>query len=329
MSIGMGIWLSIFTAILWGIYAVPLKITGARGHHPLSFNVGAAVGFTLLGWIVTLVVAPSSIGVTASTYGGLLWAPMAVGFLLMVGLAFGFTAIGNIGMARAIGVWNMCCIGGALIAILFFGEMHSSPGWALATLIIGGVIIVAGGITVGWSSIIQARAAAAEGGAVSDTTGNATKGFTQAIIAAIFFSVFLVPVIAAPKFSAGFPYAWIAWGGIGAIIGAVISGYIFMGSKFNQTLKVPFSFWCGAALGGAIWTAGYMMLTPAINALGLAVAYPIALSNTIVSALVGVFVFKELKGAPRAAHYYTWFGIIIVMIGVVLVSYARTVPPIH
>lgn len=325
MSYGAAILLALVTAVLWGSYAVPLKVTGPRGHHPLSFNVGAGLGFALFGWVLTLVSDPTSIVITASKYGSLLWAPAAVGFLLMVGLAFGFTAIGNIGMARAIGVWNMCGIGGALIAVLFFGEMRAAPGWAIALLLVGGAVIVIGGLICGWSSIIQARASGESAGTAG---AKAKAGFIQAAIAAVFFSVFLVPCIAAPEFSAGYPNAWIAWGGIGAIVGALVSGFLFMGGRFGTTLRVPGSFWLGAILGGAIWTAGYTLLNLAMPVTGLAVGFPIALSNTIISALWGIFVFKELKGAPRAAFAYTWIGAIVVVIGVTIVSYARSVPPI-
>lgn len=332
-----GLIYALIAAVLWGAYMIPMKHTGPKGHHPLSFGVGIAIGFALFGWAMTLITDPSSISVTVSEYGHLLWAPMAVGFLLMLGLAFGFTAIGNIGMSRAVGIWNMSGIGTPIVSIIFFGEMRQSPGWAIAMLIIGGIIIVGGGIVIGLSGMIQAKAASQ--GAISETPAtddsgsskNKNKGkagFVQATLAAIFFSVFLVPVIAAPEFSSNYPNAWIAWGGIGAILGAIVSGYLFMGSKFTAALKVPFSFHAGAIVGGAVFTIGYMLLNKSIAILGLAVAYPIVLCDTIVSAIIGIFIYKELKGAPKAAHLCTWIGSVVVIIGVVIVSYARTVPPL-
>lgn len=329
MDYAGGIGLALIAALAWGCYMSPLKISGPRGHHPLSFSVGVSIGIALYGLVLTLAVDPSEIPVSTSKYLAVLWAPMLSGFLLMTGLAFGFNAISNIGMSRAIGIWNMCGIGGAVVAILFFGEMRTAPGWAIMLLLVGGAIIILGGVICGLSGMIQERAArASTEGSASPVIVKAKVGFVQAALAAVFFSFFLVPVIAAPDFSGGYPNAWLAWSGVGAIIGAMASGYVSMGGRFNSALRVPVSSWAGAILGGVVFGIGWMAMNTSIAKVGLAIAYPIVLSDAIVSALLGIYVFKELRGAPKVAYAYVWLGTVVVLVGVALVAYARSVPQV-
>ena len=57
-------------------------------------------------------------------------------------------------------------------------------------------------------------------------------------------------------------------------------------------------------LGGAIWCCGTSFSFIASDAAGPALSYGLGQGATMVSALWGVFVWKEFKGAPKGTGMY-------------------------
>ncbi|MEO8024852.1 MAG: GRP family sugar transporter [Bryobacteraceae bacterium] len=84
-------------------------------------------------------------------------------------------------------------------------------------------------------------------------------------------------------------------------------------------------------LGGMIWCAGAIAnfvasSSPAQLSVGPAVSYGIGQGATLVSALWGLLVWKEFKGAAPRVKSLLAFMIVLFVIGLVLISIAPLYP---
>jgi drug/metabolite transporter (DMT)-like permease len=326
MSMGLAIVLGLVTAACWAGWVIPLKLKGPQGMTPRFFNFLTAVGLFIFSTIWTLVSQPGAMGYVMSNLAGQIWAGMLMGVMLIFAIDFGLNAIGKMGLARAIGVWNISGVFSAAIAVFVFGEMAGAPGGLIALLILGVIIIIIGGVTVAWSGVIQERAQRSGVAAVSEPmepTIDVKSGVAYALIAAIFFTVFSLTTSFAPEFSLKYPTVFFWWASIGAIIAAVVAGFVGDGGNFIPSFKVPAGFYSWGIAGGLIWSLGYLLFLTIIPVVGVSVAFPLALVNTLFGAIYGVIWFKELAGAPAKAHKFLWGGAVIVVLGVFVLSTAR------
>jgi len=76
-------------------------------------------------------------------------------------------------------------------------------------------------------------------------------------------------------------------------------------------------------LGGAIWCIGTSFSIMASDAAGPAVSYGLGQGATLVSALWGILIWKEFKGAPKAANRLNLAMFICFVIGLAFLIYAK------
>jgi glucose uptake protein len=91
-----------------------------------------------------------------------------------------------------------------------------------------------------------------------------------------------------------------------------ISGY-FKGKSFTHLVGI---------LGGVIWCVGQSFSMIASEKAGAAISYGLGQGATLVSALWGILIWKEFKGAPKASNQLNIGMFILFMIGLAFLIYA-------
>jgi glucose uptake protein len=94
--------------------------------------------------------------------------------------------------------------------------------------------------------------------------------------------------------------------------------------------RAPFGWHLAGLFGGAIWCIGGVANFVASVAhlakpIGPAVAYSIGQGATMISALWGVFIWREFAGAPRSAKIHLAFMFVFFLLGLFAVALA----PLH
>src|SRR5262245_10463408 len=76
-----------------------------------------------------------------------------------------------------------------------------------------------------------------------------------------------------------------------------------------------------AVLAGAIWAVANTLTVFAIRDVGLAVAFPLWNTNTLVGLVWGQLLFNELKGADRKNILKVVLGVVAILVGAVLLGF--------
>ena len=84
----------------------------------------------------------------------------------------------------------------------------------------------------------------------------------------------------------------------------------FKGSPFDHLVGI---------LGGSIWATGTLLSFVTAGTAGAAIAYALGQGATLVSALWGILVWKEFKGAPKNAGVLNFAMIVLFLVGLALI----------
>ena len=84
----------------------------------------------------------------------------------------------------------------------------------------------------------------------------------------------------------------------------------FKGSPFVHLVGI---------LGGSIWATGTLLSFVTAGTAGAAIAYALGQGATLVSALWGILVWKEFKGAPKNAGFLNFAMIVLFLVGLALI----------
>jgi len=84
----------------------------------------------------------------------------------------------------------------------------------------------------------------------------------------------------------------------------------FKGSPFVHLVGI---------LGGSIWATGTLLSFVTAGTAGAAIAYALGQGATLVSALWGILVWKEFKGAPKKAGFLNFAMIVLFLVGLALI----------
>jgi glucose uptake protein len=144
-----------------------------------------------------------------------------------------------------------------------------------------------------------------------------TRGIVLSLVAGLLMGSFYPLVARAmrgpmePGGSPG-PYAISFLFAIGVLISTVPANLLLMYKPLDGKPRVdgsgywraPLRWHIAGVLGGAIWCVGAVanFVASGAHLVGPAVSYSIGQGATMVSALWGVFVWREFAGAPRGAH---------------------------
>ena len=195
-------------------------------------------------------------------------------------------------------------IGLALVVGVIWSYILAPQGNPL--LLFGGVALVAAAIVVDAIAYRRRDSGAATG-------GDTRKGIILSLLCGVLMGSFF-PLVARAGSGEGSlgPYAVLFVFSLGVALSAIPVNGLLMKKPITNTPPVSFGdygktsfanhFW--GALGGAIWCTGAMAsFVGAHSALvGPATSYAMGQGATMVSALWGVFVWKEFAAAPPASR---------------------------
>lgn len=133
------------------------------------------------------------------------------------------------------------------------------------------------------------------------------------------------------------PYAAVVMLGIGIMACTLLTNYGFMRHpigggepvSMRQFFRAPVHFHCLGILGGIVWAAGTVANFVAGGKVSVAISYAFGGGATIVTALWGIFLWKEFQGAPRRSYAYLLGMLIAFILGIVVIAWAKSTMPTH
>lgn len=240
--------------------------------------------------------------------GGLLWS---------VGGVAAFAASETIGLARGAGIWVPVNLAVGLgWGIFLFRELKGASSGA-AALTAAAAAILTGGVLL----ILSARrGTASPPGEREDRkpggtdTGRAGKGLLLAALAGLFFGTYFIPIRASgvSAWSAALPMS------LGMAAGTLALCLVY---PAPPTFSRP-GHYLRSGLSGVLWAAGNYGMLLLTERIGTGRGFSIAQLNIIVSALAGIYVFREPPPGTRAARIVL-AGCVIAAAGGVLLGLVK------
>jgi glucose uptake protein len=313
----------------WGSWGNTQKLAGKSWRYELFY----------WDYVIGLLVFSLVMGFTAGSAGE----DPAWGFVANLKASFGanwlwpfmagvvFNA-SNILLAAAIAVAGMSVafpvgVGLALVGGTVFNYLQDGKG-SLALIAVGLALIVA-------SILCNARAFRIRQSAVGGASDAAAtrKGLVIAIVAGLlmmWFSPLVNKVVdmsfmqAATAPAAGMmtPYAAFFVFAVGIFASNFLWNTIAMRRpvsgepvSYAAYFKGGFPIHLVGALGGAIWGLGTLLSFVSAGAAGKAISYALGQGATLVSALWGILIWHEFRGAPRAANALNLAMFVLFMAG--------------
>lgn len=327
----MTLLLSIFSMICWGSWANTFKLSGPKWRFELYY-FDFAFGLAITAIILALTFG--SMGDELTFADNLLIARKRyLAFAVLAGAVFN---LANMLLMAAISIAGMSVafpigIGLALIIGTVGNYVQQKTGNPL--LIFGGVALVLAAVV--FDSMAYRRLALATAASVRRT--GATKGIVVSIIAGILMGSFypIVVMAKAPGTDFGLgPYAILFLFGIGVFFSTIIYNLYFINLpihgeaiEFGAYLRGSFGQHMLGIIGGVIWCLGAAANFVAASAsgaaqIGPAASYALGQGATMISALWGLLVWKEFKGAPSTATTFIWLMLVCFLVGLAMVALA-------
>ena len=325
--------LCVVTMLCWGSWGNTQKLAGKTWRFELFYwdYVLGLVAFSILA------------GFTLGSSGGGAWSfAQNLGTIsaatwvwpLLGGIVFNASnillsaaiAVAGMSVAFPVGV-GLALVGGTVANWFVDGKGNPYLIWTALAVIVCSIICNA--------LAFKAKQSAAGGGADSATV---KKGLALAAAAGLLMSWFspLVNRVVDMEFAAAAPAAGKMTPYTAFFVFAL--GVFASNFAFNTLMmKKPVSggpvaaadwFRGGAAvhlvgvLGGAIWATGTLLAFVAAGTAGAAISYSLGQGATLVSALWGIFVWKEFKGAPKVSARLNLAMIILFLAGLALLVIA-------
>jgi len=268
-----------------------------------------AAGVFLPGWSA---ISLSQIGL--SYLSGILWCMGTVCYIYSVDC---------VGVGRATPVKNLTVVLGVLFGIFVFKEFSwqdrlplgfvtGATGLVLlSTILLGRLIPVSGLATPSCpTNLLKPR--------LREPRHYSVVGFGFALAAALFYSLFGVPgKVVIERMDSAWPY--FALMGQGTLLGA-IACYFVIGKQRNW-IKVSRKDHSLAMLSGLLFVIGFAGLVVILKLLGMAIAWPVANLNTIVTVVYSSLVLKEISAREQGTKMFT--GLFVGAMGIVLLTMAK------
>ncbi len=239
------------------------------------------------------------------------------GVIWAIGNFFILAAISKIGISRTFPVVNLLIVVAFFSGIIFLEELRSINHLLLMMLLFGIASVLIG-------SFFTSKATSKEEEKIRDVRG----GVIAAALSALFFGVYNVPVLASLRSETWSPYLAVFFLSIGALLGAVIFGFLWLRKKLFVLWRGAGKRWHLLAIsGGMLWGIGQVFATIAMSYIGVAIGAPLLQGLVIVvGAVWGLVVFKELKDIPvtqrRRARLILLLGCGFALVGSVVMGYA-------
>jgi glucose uptake protein len=128
------------------------------------------------------------------------------------------------------------------------------------------------------------------------------------------------------------PYAAVVMLGAGILLCTIFTNYGFMrwpiaggeSVSFGQFFAAPLRFHGFGLLGGMVWAAGTICNFVAGGKVSVAISYAFGGGATIVTALWGIFLWKEFRGAPRRSYWCLLGMLLSFLAGIAVIAWAKS-----
>ena len=329
----------VVTMFCWGSWGNTQKLAGKTWRYEL-FYWDYVIGVVLFALVS---------GLTAGAFGGGEWSFLAnlrqasaanLGSAFLGGIVFNAA---NILLAAAISIAGMSVafpvgIGLALVlgvVVNYVGAPKGDP-----TMLFCGVALIVAAILCN-AAAYKAKACAAKDAKVAKGVG---KGIVLSVVCGVlmaFFYRFIARTMdmdfaaAAPKAGMMTPYSAFFVFALGIFVSNFVFNAIAMRRPVNgepitekEYFKGGFAIHLVGIFGGLIWGLGNGINLVAAGKAGAAISYGLGQGATLVSALWGILVWREFKGAPRKAGFLNlaMFILFIVGLGAIIAAGEKNAP---
>lgn len=252
-----------------------------------------------------------------------------IGYALLGGIIFN---IANILLVIAIDIAGMAIafpigIGIALIQGVIINYMDKPSANPL--LLFGGVALVALAIVLdamAYKQILKKGVQTAKKGIVISVLAGIAMGFFYKYVALSMASDFVTPEVG--KLT---PYSALVIFSIGLFLSNFLFNTINMYKPIvGEPVKYKDYFKLGSPklhvigiLGGLIWGVGMSFSIISIGQAGSAISYGLGQGATMVAAIWGIFVWKELKELPKSKNWLLVLMFICFLVGLGLITYSK------
>lgn len=287
--------------VLYGLYMVPRR-TSAVSHrtYTLWMAIGILAGTAVIGLAdrgVPRVRAESYVMVLVS---GIIWG---------TGTSAYTRAVQTIGLSRSTPVKNLSAVFGALLGLVVFREFSLSGAHSTVLVLLGSVAVVV-------SAWMLSSVEAPEGGTGRLGARRLLVGAALSLWAAIAYSLYTVPMKL--MYQQGMsPSGFLFCMGHGCFLGMALP--VLLARRGPGAKKTVWRDRGLAVLSGLMWAVGSMCANVAVKIIGVAVTWPLT-KTTLVAALYGAFVLREVDLARRRGRF--WTGVALSVAGVVALAIA-------
>ena len=322
----------VVTMFCWGSWGNTQKLAGKTWRYEL-FYWDYVIGVVLFALVSGLTAGSMGAHADWGFLANLKQASLGnLGSALLGGVVFNAA---NILLAAAISIAGMSVafpvgIGLALVlgvVVNYIGAPKGDP-----VLLFGGVgLIVVAILCNAWAYSVKARSSSAASGS-GKSIG---KGLVLSIVCGIlmaFFYRFVACTMdmdfakAAPAAGMMTPYSAFFVFALGIFVSNFVFNAIAMrhpvsGEPITEAayLKGGFPIHLVGVLGGLIWGLGNGINLVAAGKAGAAISYGLGQGATLVSALWGILIWKEFKGAPKKANVLNLAMFVLFLVGLGLI----------
>lgn len=258
-----GFVLAFATALVWGTYAVPFKISKSKNLS--QFQMLTGVGIFISGLAMSAILGYP---LKLNGYGllsGILWGVANAVFLV---------SLSNLGISRAVSiVSSLVIISTFLWGALVFNELPKglAMGFLGIATIISGVILI---------SITQ-----------KSQSQNIRTGLITAVLSGLIWGSQLAPLKIGNLETKDFFFSVC----FGIFITSALVAFIQKVRFKNEAIGMSF-------LSGVIWNIGNLLSVIAISFIGIAKAMPFTQASALAAVLWGIFYFKEIRKPKQIAQ---------------------------
>ena len=288
--------LSLITVLGWGTWLAPSHRVAFANQSVRTLYVvltNLAIASCVVFWKGGVSqLSPASFALVLT--GGVIWT---------VGGLCAFTGTSKLGMAKAFGIWSPLNIVVSLIfGIVLFGEFSSAKASTLWMLAFAVLVIISGVILIVFAK-----------GEAANTQGrrDLLTGLFSAACAGLLWGSYFIPV----KYSGASPWA----GAFPMALGMAIGGVALALPSRSNWLLANTGDYARACATGVLWSIGNYGVLLLVDAIGAGKGFTIAQISVVVSALIGIYGFREPSPKTTAARL-TLLGCVLATIGGVLLG---------
>lgn len=229
-------------------------------------------------------------------------------------------SICGLSVAFPVGVGLALVLG---VLVNYFGAAKGEPLFIFAGVLLITIAIILNGVAYK-KALVGTKQVSAKGIGIAIAAGLIMAFFYRFVAASMDLSNFAAPaagkltpytavfIFAVGVFASNFIFNTIAMKRPVEGEPVSISGY-FKGKPLTHLVGI---------LGGMIWCLGQSFSMIASEKAGAAISYGLGQGATLVSALWGILIWKEFKGAPKESNYLNGAMFILFIIGLGFLIYA-------